>query len=91
MFLHTMPRLLEICRELATPDAVLTHLERFVEAYGARGALFEMFANTPKILELFLKLFDRSRFLSEVALRRPELIEEVTRENILNRQQPPQF
>jgi glutamate-ammonia-ligase adenylyltransferase len=85
LFLHTMPRALEICRELAAPDDALKHLDRFVEVYGARGALYEMFANTPKLLELFLKLFDRSRFLSEVVLRRPELIEEVTRETILNR------
>jgi len=84
LFLHVMPRLLEVCKELATPDDALKQLDRFVEVYGVRGALFEMFANTPKLLELFLKLFDRSRFLSEVVLRRPELIEEVTRENILN-------
>ena len=51
-----------------------------VEGYGARGSLFETFSNSPKLLELFLKLFDRSRFLSEVVLRRPELIEEVMEE-----------
>ncbi|MSR64871.1 MAG: bifunctional [glutamate--ammonia ligase]-adenylyl-L-tyrosine phosphorylase/[glutamate--ammonia-ligase] adenylyltransferase [Verrucomicrobiae bacterium] len=88
IFLHTMPRLLDICKELAAPDDALKHLDRFVEGYGVRGALFEMFSNTPKLLELFLKLFDRSRFLSEVVLRRPELIEEVTSEHILNRPRP---
>lgn len=88
LFLHVMPRLLEICRELAAPDDALKQLDRFVEAYGARATLFEMFANNPKLLELFLKLFDRSRFLSEVVLRRPELIEEVTREAIFNRTRP---
>jgi glutamate-ammonia-ligase adenylyltransferase len=88
IFLHTMPALLQVCKELAAPDEVLKQLDRFVEGYGVRAALFEMFSNTPKLLELFLKLFDRSRFLSEVVLRRPELIEEVTSEHILYRPRP---
>ena len=37
-----------------------------------------MLAN-PKLLELLVRLFDASAIFSEVVIRRPQLIEEITR------------
>lgn len=70
---------------LAEPDEALKQLQRFAESYGSRAMLFEMLASTPKILDLLLRLFDNSRFLADVVVRRPELFEEVTRPDIVRR------
>ncbi|MCX6900181.1 MAG: bifunctional [glutamate--ammonia ligase]-adenylyl-L-tyrosine phosphorylase/[glutamate--ammonia-ligase] adenylyltransferase [Verrucomicrobia bacterium] len=68
---------------LAQPDEALNQLQRFAESYGSRAMLFEMLASNPKVLDLLLRLFDNSRFLADVVVRRPELFEEVTRPDIL--------
>jgi len=62
---------------LSDPDRVLTRLENFIEAYGARTALFEMWNSNPAAYELLLFLFDRSEFLAEVAIRTPDLVEDL--------------
>lgn len=61
------------------PDACLTRLVRFVEAYGARSLLYESLANNPKAFDLLLKIFDRSRFYADLLVSRPELFEESAR------------
>ena len=62
---------------LSDPDRVLTRLESFIEAYGTRTALFEMWNSNPAAFELLLLLFDRSEFLAEVAIRTPDLVEDL--------------
>jgi len=62
---------------LSDPDRVLTRLESFIEAYGTRTALFEMWNSNPPAFELLLMLFDRSEFLAEVAIRTPDLVEDL--------------
>ena len=54
---------------------MLTRLESFIEAYGTRAALFEMWNSNPPAFELLLMLFDRSEFLAEVAIRTPDLVD----------------
>ena len=71
--------LLEWLRQVADPDAALTGFVRFVERYGARGLLFETLLRNPRLMELLVRLFDASRFLTEIVLRRPQWIEEIAR------------
>ncbi|MBV8377717.1 MAG: hypothetical protein JO279_12020, partial [Verrucomicrobia bacterium] len=73
------PELLTWFARMAEPDAALNRLVRFVDAYGTRGLLFETMLANPKLLELLVRLFDASAIYSEVVIRRPELIEEITR------------
>ena len=61
---------------LSDPDRVLTRLDTFITAYGARNALFELWNSNPAIFELLIQLFDRSEFLAEMAIRSPELVDE---------------
>jgi glutamate-ammonia-ligase adenylyltransferase len=56
---------------------VLTRLDAFISAYGARATLFELWNSTPAIFELLLLLFDRSEFLAEMAIRTPDLVDEL--------------
>lgn len=79
LFGRLEPYLLEWLKQVADPDAALTRLARFTERYGTRGAFFETLLVNPRVLELFVRLFDASPFLSEIAIRRPQLVEEVAR------------
>lgn len=62
---------------LSDPDRVLTRLDNFIAAYGARATLFETWNRNPSIFELLLLLFDRSEFLAEAAIRTPDLVDEL--------------
>jgi [glutamine synthetase] adenylyltransferase / [glutamine synthetase]-adenylyl-L-tyrosine phosphorylase len=73
------PELLRWCSHMAEPDAALNRFVRFVDSYGIRGLLFETLLASPKLLELLVRLFDSSAIFSEVVIRRPQLIEEITR------------
>src|ERR1700751_5774385 len=73
------PELLRWCGRVADPDAALNRFVRFVDGYGIRGLLFETLLASPKLLELLIRLFDASGAFSELAIHRPELVEEIAR------------
>jgi glutamate-ammonia-ligase adenylyltransferase len=62
---------------LSDPDRVVTRLDSFISAYGARATLFELWNWNPAIFELLVLLFDRSEFLAELAIRTPDLVDEL--------------
>ncbi|MBI5383300.1 MAG: bifunctional [glutamate--ammonia ligase]-adenylyl-L-tyrosine phosphorylase/[glutamate--ammonia-ligase] adenylyltransferase [Verrucomicrobia bacterium] len=62
---------------LSDPDRVLARLDTFISEYGARATLYEVWANNPSLFGLLLLLFDRSEFLAEVAIRTPDMVEEL--------------
>ncbi|PYL13363.1 MAG: hypothetical protein DMF43_05565 [Verrucomicrobia bacterium] len=79
-FRKLRPILLEWLTKAADPDATLNQFVRFVEAYGLRSLLFELLVTNPRLLELLVKTFDASRFASELLIRRPQLLEDITRD-----------
>jgi glutamate-ammonia-ligase adenylyltransferase len=85
VFRSLRPVLLEWLGRGADPDATLNQLVRFVEVYGLRSLLFELLVTNPRLLELLIKTFDASRFASELLIRRPHLLEEITRGEQLDR------
>ena len=60
---------------LSDPDRVITRLDGFISAYGARSTLFELWNCNPAIFDLLVLLFDRSEFLAELAIRTPDLVD----------------
>jgi glutamate-ammonia-ligase adenylyltransferase len=80
VFRKLRPSLLDWLGRAADPDVTLNQLVRFVEAYGLRSLLFELLVTNPKLLELLIKTFDASRFAGDLLIRRPQLLEEVTRD-----------
>lgn len=64
-------------RILSDPDRVVTRLDSFIAAYGARSSLFELWNSNPAIFELLVLLFDRSEFLAELAIRTPDMVDEL--------------
>ena len=84
IFRKLRPALLDQMAKTADPDAVLNQFVRFVEAYGLRGLFFELLATNPTLLELVIKTFDGSRFAGDLLIRRPQLLEEITRDKSFN-------
>jgi len=60
-------------------------LDSFIEAYGARATLYELWTQNPSLFELLLLLFDRSEFLAERAIRTPDLVDDLVLSGRLNR------
>lgn len=85
IFRKLRPLLLERLATTADPDTTLTRLVRFVEAYGLRGLLFELLVTHPRLLELLVKTFDASQFAGDLLVRRPQLLEEITRDETIDR------
>src|SRR2546421_4568941 len=85
IFRRLRPLLLEELGACADPDATLIAIVRFVEAFGLRSLLFELLATNPKLLELLVRTFDASFFATNVLIRYPHLLEEITRSATLNR------
>lgn len=94
---HVAPRTRQVLRNLrpllfrwlahaADPDMALNQFVRFVEAYGLRSMLFELLVVNPKLLELLVKTFDSSRHAGDLLIRRPQLLEEITRPGMLDRE-----
>jgi glutamate-ammonia-ligase adenylyltransferase len=81
IFQKLRPILLDRITRAADPDATLNQFIRFVEAYGLRSLLFELLVTNPKLLELVVKTFDASRFAGELLIRRPQLLEDTTRDS----------
>ena len=88
--LHVAARTRQVLRNLrpllfrwlaraADPDVTLNQFIRFVEAYGLRSMLFELLVVNPKLLELLVKTFDASRYAGDLLIRRPQLLEDITR------------
>ena len=80
IFRKLRPTLLDWLAKAADPDATLNQFVRFVEAYGLRSLFFELLVANPRLLELFVKTLDASRFAGELLIRRPQLLEDVTRD-----------
>ena len=84
VFRKLRPLLLAQLNDTADPDAALTQLIRFVEAYGLRNMLFELLVTNPKLLELVVKTFDASRYAADLLVRHPQLLEDTTRDGKLD-------
>jgi [glutamine synthetase] adenylyltransferase / [glutamine synthetase]-adenylyl-L-tyrosine phosphorylase len=96
-----IPKLFSLCRRnkadeakpdqtlakpvLSDPDRVLARLDSFISAYGTRAMLFDIWTTNPSLFELLLMLFDRSEFLAEIAIRTPDLVDELVLSGRLRR------
>src|SRR6266478_3081550 len=80
IFQRLRPILLDWIAKTADPDATLNQFLRFVESYGLRSLLFELLVTNPKLLELVVRTLDASRFAGDLLIRRPQLLEDITRD-----------
>ncbi|MGO9608038.1 MAG: bifunctional [glutamate--ammonia ligase]-adenylyl-L-tyrosine phosphorylase/[glutamate--ammonia-ligase] adenylyltransferase [Verrucomicrobiia bacterium] len=75
LFVQLFPTLLNWAANVADPDVALAQFDKFVNAYGSRGLLYEIFAGNPKLVEMLMRLGDASRYVSDTLARRPELFD----------------
>lgn len=63
-----------------TPDAErsVVNFERFARAVPARQQLFEFLASEPRSIEILLRLFVGSQFLTEILVRQPDALLRLT-------------
>jgi glutamate-ammonia-ligase adenylyltransferase len=76
---ETLPALLGGLQAAHAPDQSLLNLERLVDATPDRQSLFERLAESPRQVEILLRLFVSSQFLSEILLRNPDYLARLTR------------
>ncbi|MEX2285791.1 MAG: glutamine synthetase adenylyltransferase, partial [Planctomycetaceae bacterium] len=74
-----LPTLLAALSETATPDGSLINFERYVQSVSDRIALFRYLATNPRAVEILVKLFVGSQFLTEILLRNPNYLEQLTK------------
>ncbi len=93
--LQLLERILEMCPKpasatpaselLSDPDRVLARLDTFVGRYGAQSMLYDAWVSNPSLFRLLLLAFDRSEYLAELAIRVPDLIDEIEQSGQLRR------
>ncbi len=74
----TLPSLLFALSEAATPDASLTNFERLAQASPDRAELFRYLHDHPRAVEILVRLFVGSQFLTEILIRNPAYLERLT-------------
>lgn len=71
-----MPALLEFAGSSPDPDFTLRNFEHITTGLGAKTMLFELAAEDPHALAIFGGIAAHSRWLSEILVRRPGLVDE---------------
>jgi|FLOH01.1.fsa_nt_gi [glutamine synthetase] adenylyltransferase / [glutamine synthetase]-adenylyl-L-tyrosine phosphorylase len=77
-FYSIIPKIFQQCTKVPSPDAAIENLCRFVEATGAKDSFLNLFQENEKFLELLLILFGSSGMLSQILVRRPDLVDVLT-------------
>ncbi|MDA0284712.1 MAG: glutamine synthetase adenylyltransferase, partial [Planctomycetota bacterium] len=62
----------------ASPDSSVLNLERFIHTVPDATATLQFLAANPRAVEILVKLFVNSQFLTEILLRNPEYLEQLT-------------
>jgi glutamate-ammonia-ligase adenylyltransferase len=78
------PQLLRALAETPDPDAALVNLENVTATLGAKAVLWELFSFNPPSLKLYVDLCAWSRFLSEILISNPGMIDELLDSLVLN-------
>jgi glutamate-ammonia-ligase adenylyltransferase len=79
---HIAPEILYRAAKSPDPDMALSHVERFLSAIGARTMFYALLYEKPKVIEVLVRLFGSSRFLSGFLLRHPELLDTFLRNDL---------
>jgi [glutamine synthetase] adenylyltransferase / [glutamine synthetase]-adenylyl-L-tyrosine phosphorylase len=73
-----LPMLLAALAESANPDTSVLNLERYIHTVPDATSTLQFLAANPRAVEILLKLFVNSQFLTEILLRNPGYLERLT-------------
>jgi glutamate-ammonia-ligase adenylyltransferase len=90
LFLDIAPTLLNYVGESPDPDMALDYFERFISVAGARASYYKLFFENPQIIELLVKLCGTSKFLTEILIQNPELLDILTNPELMSHQKSQQ-
>lgn len=79
----SLPVLLVAVSESPRPDTVLVNFERFVQSVADRAELFRYFRDFPRSVEILVRLFAGSQFLTEIMLCNPAYLQVLTHQRRL--------
>ena len=77
--------LLRECAATPDPDMTLNNLERVTDSLGAKGVLWESFSVHRPMLRLYVRLCGWSRFLANILINNPGMIDELLDVLVLGR------
>jgi [glutamine synthetase] adenylyltransferase / [glutamine synthetase]-adenylyl-L-tyrosine phosphorylase len=69
--------LTSLLSEVADPESGLGNFERLVSRASDRAGLFRFLSENPRAIEILVRLFAGSRYLTEILLRNPESVGEL--------------
>jgi glutamate-ammonia-ligase adenylyltransferase len=76
------PALLTEIARSPSPDQALLNFREFSRRIGGRTGFFSLLAENPKTLRLLIMLFAGSQFLTDLFLRRPEILDSLMRTDL---------
>ena len=76
------PALMEMVIQSVAPDDALFHLVEFVHQVGGRTGFLSLLAENPKTMRALVSLFTQSQFLTEMFVKRPELLDSLIRTDL---------
>jgi [glutamine synthetase] adenylyltransferase / [glutamine synthetase]-adenylyl-L-tyrosine phosphorylase len=76
-------RLIRAMAEMAEADELLVDFERFVLRSGNRTELYQFLINNPRAIEMLVKLFAGSRYLTETLLRDTGALRQLVQHRLL--------
>lgn len=77
-FVQVLPALLYALADAASADGSLINFERFASQHPSRVDFYRMLAGQPRAVEILVKLFVGSQFLTEILLRNPSYLDRLT-------------
>ena len=85
IFDELLPRILDQTLDLPEPDRAITHLNQFVEKGGGRESILGFLAEQQESLDILLKLFASSDYLSQILVEQPGLLETLFQTETISR------
>lgn len=79
------PRLLAAVAATPDPDFTLANLARVSDSLGGKGVLWELFSFAPATLHLYVRLCGASRYLSDILVSSPGMLDELLDSLLLGR------
>ncbi|MBI2359057.1 MAG: bifunctional [glutamate--ammonia ligase]-adenylyl-L-tyrosine phosphorylase/[glutamate--ammonia-ligase] adenylyltransferase [Deltaproteobacteria bacterium] len=70
------------------PDQTLFNLTEFSHRVGARTGILTLLAENPKTMRLLIRLFANSQFLTDLFIKRPELLDSLIRFDLTRLRKP---
>jgi glutamate-ammonia-ligase adenylyltransferase len=88
LLLEVAPTLLQAITRAPDPDLALRNMAGFLAAIGARSSFLALLAENLPTLRVLVRLFGSSRFLSQILIRHPEMLDNLVRADLVRLEIP---